>query len=113
MERDTSEARILELDFTAATCDEKLGVVLRAVRSLKGRVAAGEDRSNSAEDRACNMFGRMFELPAIVKELNWTVNGECARVAGLVNAKLVRIQSDFSGGLSESERRISEAIWDE
>lgn len=46
---ETLDARICELEVCAAILDDELGVVLRAVQSLKGLVAAGEDRASIAE----------------------------------------------------------------
>lgn len=48
-ERDTLPARVRELKVTAMTRNGELGVLVGAVRSLRGRVAAGEDRANTAE----------------------------------------------------------------
>lgn len=52
----------------------------------------------------------MFELRALVEGLNRTFGGERARVAELVDAELVCIQSVTIAGLSESEGTVTEEI---
>lgn len=46
-ELDPLAACITKLGFAASTRDKELGVVVQALWSLKGRVAAGKDKANT------------------------------------------------------------------
>lgn len=48
-ERKNLPALFCKLEASAAICYGESGIVVRAVSSLKGWVAAGEDRANFAE----------------------------------------------------------------
>lgn len=58
-DRDTLDARIRELEVAAVTYDGDMGVVMRAVWSSRGLVAAGEDKANSAKTRAREMLDKI------------------------------------------------------
>lgn len=72
--------------MVVATCDGEFGVVARAVWSLKSRVAAGEDWTSIAEALTRKALDKGSQLRELVKRLNWTVGGECGRIAELVNS---------------------------
>lgn len=72
MEQDTVATHVRELEVAATTNDGELGVVVRAARSLKIRLAMGEDRANQAELRASETLDKTFELGALVMRLNRT-----------------------------------------
>lgn len=104
-------AHICELEVAAPTRNRKLGVMIWAVQSLKGRAAAGEDMANTEEAWARNKLDKMFELWALLEVLNRTVSGERSCVARLVDAELMRVQTEITAALSErkagSARRYS------
>lgn len=110
VERDFLAARICELEVAAATSDEELGIVGRAMWTFRGRVATGEDRANTEDALACETIDKMSELRALVEGLNWTVSGQRARVVELVNAESICVLLVITAALSESEGTVSEAI---
>lgn len=109
-ERDTLAPRICKLEGPATTFEGEIGIVVRAVRSLKSRVAEGEDRVSTEEVRARETLDKMSKLRAPVKGLNRTVVGEHARVTELLKAELVRVLSVITAALSESEGKVSNAL---
>lgn len=52
------------------TRNGELGIVVRAVRSLKGRIAAGEDKASTAEAQDCKTLNKMSELQVLVEGLS-------------------------------------------
>lgn len=80
---DTLAARICELEVAAETRYIELGIVVRAVRSLKGGFAAGEHRANNAEARVRETLDRMSKLCALVNWLDGTVDGKGCASLGL------------------------------
>lgn len=87
----------------AAKRNGKPGVVVWAVRSLKGRTAAKKDMSSAAEAQDCNMLDKQSELQAFIKGLNQNTAGELARIVWLFNAELICIWSVITATLSKSE----------
>lgn len=85
---------------------------MRAARSFKGRIAAGEFRANSAEARDREMLEKMCELRAFVGGLNRTINTKRARVVGRLDAELVCVQYVINVALLESEGTVSELMCD-
>lgn len=85
-------ARIRELQVAAATHDGELGVVVWAVRSLNSSVAACKVRVNAAATRASETLDKMSKLRALGAGPIWTVGGERACVAELVDVDLIRVQ---------------------
>lgn len=67
---DTIAAWSRQLKVAAATCNRKLGVVVQGPGLLRGHVAAGRDRGNTTEARACKMSEKILKLRAFVKRLN-------------------------------------------
>lgn len=102
--------RIWELKVAAATPHRVLRVLGQAVRSLKGRVAANEDKANTAEAGACKTLGKWSQLCGPAEGLDRTVCGECAFVVGLIEADLVPVRSVITTALSESEGTAREEI---
>lgn len=88
----------------------KLGVLVWAVGNLESRLAAGEDRADTAEALVCETLDKMFELSALIEGLHGTVGVKREHVAELVHANLIRIQLVITAALSESEGMVSEAI---
>lgn len=109
-ESDAWAARIPKLEVAAAKCDLELRVVLRAVRSSKGCVAAGEDKVNTTKARAHETLDKMSKLQKVVEGRNGNFNGEHSCVVELVDAELVCVRLVITAALSESESSASEAI---
>lgn len=71
-------------------------------------MAAGKDRGNIAEARACESWDRMCELWALVEGLNWTAGGEHASLVRIFDADLICDESVITVVLLESEGTVSE-----
>lgn len=91
-------------------CYGKLGIVVQARRSLKSHLAVREDKSNMAKAWAWKALGNTSELWELVKQLNRTIGGDPARIAGLVDAELIRITSVVTATFLENEGRFRNAM---
>lgn len=87
MESHSLAAPIRELEVAAAVCIGEVGDLERTVRSLKGGVAAPDDKANNAEARGGKMMDKLSELRMLVEGLNQTVGSERTHVLGLVHAE--------------------------
>lgn len=88
-EHDTLANRICKLEVDGATPDRELGVVARPVQVLRKCLAASKPHTNTMEGRASQTLNQMSELRSLVEVLNQTVSVERAKVAKLVEAKLL------------------------
>lgn len=57
---------INELEVAAETLNRMVGVVMAALDSSKGRLAAVEDRSSTSDAQPYDILDKMSELPALV-----------------------------------------------
>lgn len=110
-ERETLANPIVKLEFAAAKSDGELGVVFRAVDSLKERVATGSNRASTAKVQACETLDKMSELRSLIDGLTQTVGGEHVQVAGLVEMELFRVCLIVTAPLIESEGTVINTIY--
>lgn len=101
---------ICELEVTTATRDGELGVVVTALRSMKGHTDAGQDRAILQRLGLVRCWTRGPKRLMGVQGLRRTFGGERARVAGLGNAESICVPSVIFAVLPDSECPISEEI---
>lgn len=82
----TLAALIFDMHVAAARRNRVTGVLVRAVQSLKGCVAAGDHGASTAETRTRETLDKISEFCALFEELSQTVDEERMRDAGLLDA---------------------------
>lgn len=92
--------RIQDLKAHAAASDGELGIVVRAVHSLKELVVAGETCRNSAEVWAFKTSDKLSELLSLVEGLIQAVTREHERFMGLVEWELSQVRSIITAALT-------------
>lgn len=112
MEHDSLYACACELEVEAATLDRELGVVVRAVRSLQGRIAVGEDIAKTPKALAGEPLDKMFELWGFVEGLNVTVGCKRAPAAVILDTELVPVWSFTTAAFLESKGMLNVIICD-
>lgn len=88
-ERGPLVARFCVNELAAETRDRGLCVVVRAMPSLKGHVAADNDRADNVEARVFKTVEKMFELRKPLEVLSRTVDDKHLCAAGVFDAEFV------------------------
>lgn len=109
-ERNILSNQVCNLEGDAAMRQAQLGIVARAVRSLKDDAGAGEACANKVGVRTRETLGKKSELHLLAEGLALSGGGECARVADLNDIMMSKVRSVITAALFESGGAVSDAL---